>query len=127
MLHSIFSFDHFLEVRIETRGGRYHAVVVTSMTAAVGGLRATVCPKKKKDIYSSRVVTSVPANKHKALQSVMGRQTRTIYWNFLFKRKERSVPTGLMWPSNVFGSFAIDAGGSFYFASFMKSSVDSNF
>lgn len=36
MLHSIFSFDHFLEVRIEMRGGRYHA-----------GVRATVCPKKR--------------------------------------------------------------------------------
>lgn len=47
MLHSIFSFDHFLEVRTEMRGGRYHAVMVTSMTAAVGGVRATVCPKKR--------------------------------------------------------------------------------
>lgn len=35
MLRSIFSFDHFLEVRIEMRGSRYHA-----------GIRATVCPKK---------------------------------------------------------------------------------
>lgn len=36
MLHSIFSFDHFLEVRIETWGGRYHASV-----------RATVGLKKR--------------------------------------------------------------------------------
>lgn len=44
--------------------------------------------REHEDIYSSRVVTDVPANKHKALRRVMGTQTRTIYRNFLFKRKE---------------------------------------
>lgn len=60
MLRSIFSFDHFLEVRIEMRGGRYHA---------------TVCLKKRFECMR----TFIPPMLLQASQPINTRRSRELW------------------------------------------------